>query len=586
MAAPHWLDTSFTQVIKWAGALLPKQPVIELLGAGVSLVENDPVNKVTKVTITGGGGSGADPVADTAALRAVTSGSRADKQVRLVEAKGVQERFDTDTGANEGDDGERVTKPTDLSAASNGRWFPMGTRRSVGTALLASVFASNPAPAAAGAQQYSPAVLLAGNGWGTDLSTSTACEWAVQVRPEQSGVPKNVLHFLSQTGGNGWNAQASLDADGFFKAVTYGAPNGAPEFRGSPVTWRDGNGSSAAVDVWSATGACSRTIAAGASSYTWSWTQDATAAGGALTIAGQQGAAGSIGGKVTIQAGYGGTPGTNLAGGVDIDLGATVTNASSALRLLAGSGAPIGTIKGTGYLQIENDGTGGPANNGVIIKANGVGILTLQTGGGSSIVSVESGSAQFTLATGALNYYRSGLLARSDVYHNAGANTLTWAAGVTSVTHSFTDKTAASTTAAALELKAQTTTGTTSAGGAMILRAGDGTSAGGSVQLHCGKDTVGTNHGAFEIWNRGYSNDNPQVSISKTDANFKITGNLVLGDVADLIQLKGDLVEFLGVAEDTAVSAGAASALPATPATYFQIRINGNAYYVPAYNNT
>jgi hypothetical protein len=43
------------------------------------------------------------------------------------------------------------------------------------------------------------------------------------------------------------------------------------------------------------------------------------------------------------------------------------------------------------------------------------------------------------------------------------------------------------------------------------------------------------------------------------------------------------LVDFITVAQPTVGAAGAASALPATPSTYFKIKVNGTEYVVPAY---
>lgn len=61
------------------------------------------------------------PVQDFAALRAVGSADRIDKQVRLVEDAGAQYRFDSaGTGA---DDGAGTIRPTDVAAPDPGRWF-------------------------------------------------------------------------------------------------------------------------------------------------------------------------------------------------------------------------------------------------------------------------------------------------------------------------------------------------------------------------------------------------------------------------------------------------------------------------------
>lgn len=560
MAGPTWLDGIFGVLAKFSGSTMPRRAVWEFTGAGVTSVEDVPTSKLTRITIGGVSGGADIAVADTAALRAVAAESRTDKQLRLVESKGAPERFDADVGANEGDDGELVTKPTDVAGASAGRWYPVGTRRAIGTALLASVFASNPEPAAAGAQQYSPAVRLTGQGWKTDAAAaSQPVEFALQCRPVQgAAAPTGDLHWLSQINGGGWASLMSLSSFGVLSIGTLAFSGGA-----SPVY----------------------SIRSDATSFALSWAQDPSAAGGALTIAGQQGAPGFIGGQLILQAGYGGTPGTNLAGGVKIDLGTeNAGNVTSELSIWSG---PTKAADMRGF---------GSPGNGLWIRSAGQMLLEAVSGGvelraGVSCV-IRSGGALTALVSGntsgtpTWNWQGTGeALIRSDAGAHNGAFTVTWASTITSVTHGFTDRTTASTAAAPLELRAQTTTGATSAGGAMILRAGDGTLSGGKVQLHCGKDTVGTNHGAFEIWNRGYSNDNPQVEITKTDASFKITGQLVLGDAADKISLNGAEVDLVGVGVESSATAGAAAALPATPATYFYLRVNGVNYVVPAYES-
>ena len=42
-------------------------------------------------------------------------------------------------------------------------------------------------------------------------------------------------------------------------------------------------------------------------------------------------------------------------------------------------------------------------------------------------------------------------------------------------------------------------------------------------------------------------------------------------------------VDFVVTAQSTVGSAGVASPLPATPTTYFKIKVNGTEYVVPAY---
>jgi hypothetical protein len=65
--------------------------------------------------------------------------------------------------------------------------------------------------------------------------------------------------------------------------------------------------------------------------------------------------------------------------------------------------------------------------------------------------------------------------------------------------------------------------------------------------------------------------DNNKISTSETNADIELTPNGT------------GLVDFQVVAQSTVGPAGIASALPATPSTYFKIKVNGVEYVVPAY---
>jgi hypothetical protein len=65
--------------------------------------------------------------------------------------------------------------------------------------------------------------------------------------------------------------------------------------------------------------------------------------------------------------------------------------------------------------------------------------------------------------------------------------------------------------------------------------------------------------------------DNNKIRTSETNADIELTPNGT------------GLVDFQVVAQSTVGSAGIASALPATPSTYFKIKVNGVEYVVPAY---
>jgi hypothetical protein len=65
--------------------------------------------------------------------------------------------------------------------------------------------------------------------------------------------------------------------------------------------------------------------------------------------------------------------------------------------------------------------------------------------------------------------------------------------------------------------------------------------------------------------------DNNKISTSETNADIELTPNGT------------GLIDFQVVAQSTVGPAGVASALPATPSTYFKIKVNGVEYVVPAY---
>lgn len=477
-----WLDDLFGPVTaKQAGVAKAKRAVWNFL-SGVTITEN--VNGELDFTITGSDSGGATvAVADVSALRDIGPASRQDKQSRLVETLGFPKRFDADSGANGLDDGELQTKPTDLASSSNGRWYPFGTRFAVGTALLASLFAYNPTAAAVGAQQYSPAVRWTGQGWKTNATAaSQTVEFAAQCRPVQgAAAPTGELHWLSQINGGGWTSRMMLDSAG---KLSIGGPlaplSGSLRFDAGTIDVRSAAGVTGLTVNVAPTGAQSISIVETVTSFALSWVQRTAGAGGALSITGQQGFAGSIGGKVTIAAGAGGTPGTNLGGGVDIDLQRNVGGTGSLLQLVAGSDGVIGDLCGAGYFRIRN---GPGANNGISMLATGSGIMGIA----GTIVSAEciaAGGANTQWVTaGGMNHYRAGVLARSDVIHNAGACTYTHALGVTSVTHDFADNVTNSATGASRTVKAQNATGTTTTGGALKLASGSGTSTHGTIDL-------------------------------------------------------------------------------------------------------
>lgn len=73
-------------------------------------------------------------------------------------------------------------------------------------------------------------------------------------------------------------------------------------------------------------------------SFNIGWEQASAGTGNDINIRGQQAAAGSVGGKVKCEVGQGGTPGTDLPGSLDFDLGRTVGGTSAKCRFLTDAG--------------------------------------------------------------------------------------------------------------------------------------------------------------------------------------------------------------------------------------------------------
>ena len=112
------------------------------------------------------------------------------------------------------------------------------------------------------------------------------------------------------------------------------------------------NGSTSVVWTLSASGVVTLAPVGGAASLTIKPAQKTSGAGAAVTIAGGQGSSGNVGGKTTVGANNGATPGTNLAGGVDIELGQTVGGVS-ALASVVANGTTLCTFQQTASAQCE-----------------------------------------------------------------------------------------------------------------------------------------------------------------------------------------------------------------------------------------
>ena len=86
----------------------------------------------------------------------------------------------------------------------------------VATAQTAGMTLQNTTDAAAGAQQYSPMLVLEGQGWKTNATAaSQKVEWAFQNRPVQAAAnPTSVLDIMSQINAGGWTKPMTLTSAG------------------------------------------------------------------------------------------------------------------------------------------------------------------------------------------------------------------------------------------------------------------------------------------------------------------------------------------------------------------------------------
>lgn len=103
------------------------------------------------------------------------------------------------------------------------------TRAGIGATSTAGVLLTNTTAAAAGAQQWSPAIQLTGQGWKTDATAaSQAVDWRIETVPVQAAsAASSALTFSSQVNAGGYNSRATLSAGGFLRLST-GGSNSTP----------------------------------------------------------------------------------------------------------------------------------------------------------------------------------------------------------------------------------------------------------------------------------------------------------------------------------------------------------------------
>jgi hypothetical protein len=93
-----------------------------------------------------------------------------------------------------------------------------------------------------------------------------------------------------------------------------------------------------------------------------------------------------------------------------------------------------------------------------------------------------------------------------------------------------------------------------------------------NVAIPLGSLTVNQSITAGDGFNTGFLRlDNNKISTSATNTDIELDPNGT------------GTVDFVVTEQSTVGPSGVASALPATPSTYFRIKVNGVSYVVPAY---
>lgn len=374
----------------------------------------------------------------------------------------------------------------------------------------------------------------------------------------------NSLHctaFVQESGGNGYRFAASnlggMDLNGSSelrlksfntKAISFetgadaGGTGGVERFRiegagtislstSSTVTYSK-NGTSTKVDTFDPAGASSQVWAAGVTSVAQSWTQRASGVGGDWTISGQQGASGSVGGKLILKTGAGGTPGTNLGGAFDIDLGTSVSGASPIFSLKTNS-TTVGTLRGTsaGWFYILS----GDSVTGTYLDG---GNLYLHSGG-TYTQDVNSGAFVFAKAT---------TTALTLTVSANGATTFVPVAGSTSIsfkqaTTAGNGVTASSATTYSAQDARSVASGTNNSGGNLILSSGavgTGGSGGtaGTVSIKAGATEAIAIGGSGELG--FYSGSTP---VAKQTVTGSRGGNAALADLLTKLANLGLIID-------------------------------------------
>lgn len=154
-----------------------------------------------------------------------------------------------------------------------------------------------------------------------DNAVSTATASRLAIRDGSGNCAFVGLTASSLSGGSALVVSASATCQTQAPAVSTVAPTSITHDTPSIVNRTSGGTS---IRTTSVAASFAETYDAGVSGIEETWTQDASAAGGAWWRRGQKGVAGSIGGVVGLASGKGGIPGTQLAGGIRLELGQQV----------------------------------------------------------------------------------------------------------------------------------------------------------------------------------------------------------------------------------------------------------------------
>jgi hypothetical protein len=100
--------------------------------------------------------------------------------------------------------------------AATGTYLDSSRAWAIGVTVTAGLTLANTTAAAAGAQQYSPSLVLTGQGWKTNATAaSQACSWAIASVPQQgAAAPTAILHFLSSVAGGAYTSRLNVDSAG------------------------------------------------------------------------------------------------------------------------------------------------------------------------------------------------------------------------------------------------------------------------------------------------------------------------------------------------------------------------------------